>query len=184
MAIPTRQERLDFWKHAYARASFADAQVFIREMLKMGLSIDSPLRKAFSVAFITTYGRPFKQLKEVRTTIDNIPPNFRTLHNEIILWRDKVVAHRDIAAPSDDWGFVNQLEFVVEGPEVAMNTSSIVLSDQKATEIVPLLDALIAALDEKILAFGSEHFEDIVHQSGTHILCLKEGSANWTQRVR
>ena len=44
------------------------------------------------------YARPFKQMAEVKLDEAVVPAEFVEFHKDIILYRDKVVAHRDAKA--------------------------------------------------------------------------------------
>lgn len=100
MTIPSRQERLEFWKHAYAWQSFMDAKDFSERLLSLNLPLDDLIRKSLSISILTTYCRPFKQRAQVRLSDDLVPGAHRVTHNSAIEMRDKVVAHRDTDGPN------------------------------------------------------------------------------------
>ena len=68
----------------------------------------SIMRWALTAAIVTAYARPFKQRPEVKLIDDVIPTEFRPLHDEAIVQRDKVIAHRDLDGPVATWGFVTR----------------------------------------------------------------------------
>jgi hypothetical protein len=184
MPIPTHEERIEFWKHSYARASFVDARIFIEHILETRLPLNHPARKALSIAVLTTYCRPFKQRAIVRLSEDIVPTEHREAHNSAIEMRDKVVAHRDIDGPVADWGFVSQLEIAIGGYELVISTSSPVMPDDKAREMLPLVDWLIDAMDTTVNAFAQAHLRSLATQTGLHVLRMDNHPTEWTTQVR
>lgn len=183
MCTPTQDERIEFWKHAYARASFVDARIFAEQLLASHLPLDNPLRKALSIAVLTTYCRPFKQRTRVRLSETIVPQQYHDLHGSLIEMRDKVVAHRDLDGPIADWGFLSQLEIAVAGGELVINTNSPVLLDQKANDMLPLCDHLTAAMDQVVNDFAGKFLGQLASQQGVHVLCLDDATADWTRMI-
>lgn len=183
MVMPTREERIEFWKHAYARASFIDARIFCEQILETRLPLNNPIRKALSIAALTTYGRPFKQRNAVRLPENIIPAEHQAAHLGLIEMRDKVIAHRDLDGPEADWGFVNQLEILVGG-ELVIRTQSPVMLDGKAQEMFPLLDWLITAMNENVNAFVRTYLGSVATQEGVHVLRMDDHPTEWTSRSR
>lgn len=180
---PSTQERINFWKVAYARASFVDARIFTEQILKTNMALDNPLRKALSIAVLTTYCRPFKQRELIRLPEDIVPPVYRNLHNSMIEQRDKVVAHRDLDGPVADWGFVSQLELSVEGNGMAINTISPTLTNERATEMLPLLNHVIEKMDQSANEFAEKFLVQLAGRQGTHVLCLDDATVEWTKEI-
>ena len=184
MNPPPLEERIAFWKHAYARASFVDARIFLEQILEGQMALTYPVRKALSIAALVTYCRPFKQREAVRLPGDVIPAKYHDLHDSLIEMRDKVVAHRDLDGPIADWGFISQLEIAVAKDELVINTNSPVLPDQKAKDMLPLCDHLIATMDEVVNAFAETFLGQLASQQGIHVLCLDDANQEWTRKVR
>lgn len=182
--MPTHEERLAFWKFAYARASFVDARIFLEQILDSHLPLNHPVRKALSIAILTEYGRPFKQRPIVRLSRDVVPMQYHELHDSIIELRDKVVAHRDIDGPISDWGFVNQLEIAIADRQLEINTRSPVIPDEKAEEMLPLAVFLIAAMDATVNSFVTTHCAPLVNHPGVHVLRLDGHPTEWISRIR
>lgn len=184
MNKPSLEERIAFWKHAYARASFVDARIFLEQILESRMSLTHPVRKAMSIAALVTYCRPFKQRSTVRLPDEIIPVQYNDLHDSLIEMRDKVVAHRDLDGPIADWGFLSQLEIEVSGGNLVINTNSPVLPDQKAKYMLPLCDHLIAAMDEVVNDFAGRFLGQLASQQGVHVLCLDDATPDWTKKIR
>jgi len=182
MSIPSQEERLAFWKFAHARASFVDARIFIELVLKSSLPLNDPVRKALTIAVLTTYARPFKQRPKVQLPRDAVANEYLDLHDNMILRRDKVVAHRDVDAPTADWGTLNQVEFAVDAGGLEVNTESPVILDQTAREILPLLDNLIGKMDEQVNAFVQRHGPDLIGKLGAHVLMTDADPTRWLVR--
>ena len=183
MPIPTKEERIEFWKHAYARASFVDARIFAEQVLAAGLPLQHPVRKALSIAVLTTYCRPFKQRPVVRLADTVVPAAFADLHESLIEMRDKVVAHRDLDGPVADWGFVSQLEIAVDEGGLEIRTRSPVVLDAKARELLPLLDVLIGQMDAKVDQFVQQHLAALIRDPGVHVLQIDGDPNAWTTRI-
>lgn len=180
MSGPSKEERIDFWKHAYARASFIDARSFIGKILELGLTLQDPTRKALTIAALIAYCRPFKQRSVVRLTTEFVSDEYQELHDSAIEMRDKVVAHRDIDGPVADWGFISQLVITVDRGEVCIGTRSPIMTDDKARDMLPLLDLLITAMEAKAELFFEHHLNDLT--PGNCTLNLDDESPHWISR--
>jgi hypothetical protein len=153
MHTPTKAERISFWQHSYARASFVQTRLFIDLLLKLDPPMNDTLRRALTVAILGVYSRPFKQRKIVRLPDDIVPAPFRDTHDIMIEIRDKVVAHRDLDGPIAEWGFISQLQVNIRSKQMTIDTISSIISNDKAREILPLLDCLIAKMGEAATSF-------------------------------
>lgn len=184
MTTPTLEQRISFWKCAYARASFVDTQIFLEQLLSCKLTLTHPLRKATSIAVLTTYCRPFKQRAAVRLNEDVVPAQYRDLHNSLLEMRDKVVAHRDLDGPNAEWGFVSQLEITVSDSEIVIDTNSPVLPDLKAKEILPLCSHLIESMDNSVNKFVAMFRVQFSTEEGVYVLRLDDEGPEWTKKVK
>ena len=71
--IPSKEDRIAFWRDSYARSSFVHAAEFVRAMFRDKIGLYSVERDAFTIAITAAYGRPFKQRKSVRLSEDSFP---------------------------------------------------------------------------------------------------------------
>jgi hypothetical protein len=183
MPSPSREERLEFWKHAYAWQSFIDAKNYSERLLALNLPLTDLVRKAFTIAILTTYCRPFKQRPLVRLSADLVPNEHKETHESAIELRDKVVAHRDMDGPNAEWGWINQLELEVLEGEVTVHTRSPFIRDQNLRDFLALLNELIPIMYTKMSVFSDQHFASLSDQQGIHVLLLDEECTNWTNKV-
>jgi hypothetical protein len=183
MTTPSQANRISFWQHSYARSSFVEARVECELLLKTNPPLNSTLRRALSIAIVTLYSRPFKQRKAVRLSDDIVPPEFRTTHDEIIEIRDKSIAHRDLDGPAADWGFISQVRVLIESGELTVHTISPIFANEKAQELLPLLDALIEKMSAATLDFINKHLLAMHASDGSYVVSLDELPASWLLRT-
>lgn len=179
MNAPSKAERISFWQHSYARASFTEARIECEFLLRTNPPLNSTLRRALSIAIVTLYSRPFKQRKLVRLSEDIVPAEFRATHDGVIAIRDKSIAHRDLDAPVADWGFISQLRVNVQSGELTINTISPILANEKAHELIPLLDALIAQMGAVPLEFINKYLVHMQASDGSYIVSLDDSPSPW-----
>src|SRR4029077_512738 len=92
--MPSRTERLAFWRDEYALDSFTVLQRLLAFMLSQ--SQPGPqMRTWLTVSATVLYARPFKQRPEVRLAEDDVPIKYREVHKEVLKYRDKVIGHCD-----------------------------------------------------------------------------------------
>lgn len=139
------------------------------------------LRSALTFAIVTAYSRPFKQRSEVRLANDVVPAQYQTLHAETIEMRDKIIAHRDLTGPIADWGFVSQVQIVVEPTAIQVNTLSPIMENERAELMHPLFAALIRLMDDELAPFF-KHFTPLP-DPGLYALSLEESPVEWLQRI-
>lgn len=179
MIRPTIEERTAFWKFSYARSSFVDANLFAEMILKGGFEPGSRIRKALSIATAVAYGRPFKQRNRVRLSDDIIPAAYQSTHEDLIVWRDKVIAHRDLDGPVAPWGFVSQLLVSIDSQGFSPLTLSPVISDGKARETMALTQELIQAMDRELDSFVSAHGQAFRREPGLYTVNLEDNHLDW-----
>jgi hypothetical protein len=183
--MPPRHERVEFWKHAYARASFIDAQIFLEELLNQKPEPFSPSRKLFTIAILTVYARPFKQRPAVRLEDGVVSAEYRQAHNWAIEHRDKVVAHRDLDAGVTTWGFINQLRLVTDEIGFKIYTLSPYMSDEMARDLLALVKMLIRIMDERTEPFIKEWVRTTPRPPGEYVINLKDDvPLNWIEPAR
>jgi hypothetical protein len=178
----SKSDRVAFWKHSYARSSFIQANEFAKLLLRENPPFLSTLRSALTFAIVTSYARPFKQRAEVKLPRNLVPAEFQQLHDETIEMRDKIIAHRDVDGPMADWGFVSQVQILVEPTAMQVNTLSPIMENERADQMLPLFAALIKLMDEKIDPFFG-HFRP-PPAPGVYTLSLEENPAEWLQKVQ
>jgi hypothetical protein len=179
MTAPSKEERISFWQHSYARASFTEAKIECEFLLSTNPPPHFTLRRALSVAIVTLYARPFKQRKAVRLSEDIVPVEFRATHDDLIEIRDKSIAHRDLDAPIANWGFISQVRVNVQAGELTINTISPILTNEKAHELLPLLDTLIAQMAAVPLEFINKYLIQMHASDGSYIVSLDESPSPW-----
>ena len=179
MNTPSIEDRTAFWKHAYARASFVDAKLFAELILRGGFDLNDRLRKSLSIAVLVTYGRPFKQKNRVKISESVVPASHMATHEDLIVWRDKVIAHRDLDGPVAEWGFVSQLLISIDSGGFSPLTLSPILSDEKAKETISLTEHLIEAMDKELNAFVITHGQEFQRESGLYMLSLDAADPDW-----
>ncbi len=179
MSTPSIEERTEFWKHAYARSSFVDAKLFAEMILSGGFNLNDRIRKSLSVSVLVTYGRPFKQRNRVRISEKIVPASCMATHKDLIVWRDKVIAHRDLDGPVAEWGFVSQLLVSIDSSGFSPLTLSPILSDEKAKETVSLTEHLIREMDTELDAFVRKHGQEFRRESGLYTLNLDADGPDW-----
>jgi hypothetical protein len=181
MNIPSRSERIAFWKHSYARSSFIQAHLFAKLLLSNNAPFRSVLRDALTYSIVTAYGRPFKQRREVRLSREEVPEEHLQLHDEAIEMRDKVIAHRDLDGPIADWGFVSQVQVVADATGIVINTLSPTLENERALAMLPLFAALITLMDEQMEPFLKYLIP--LPQPGQYAVSLSEHPAEWLKAI-
>jgi hypothetical protein len=137
-----------------------------------------------TIAIVTLYSRPFKERKLVRLSEDVVPVKFRATHDGVIEIRDKSIAHRDLDAPVADWGFISQLRVNLHLGELTVNTISPILENEKAHELLPLLDALIAHLGALSLEFINKFLLPMHVPDGSYIVSLDDSPSSWLVPAR
>jgi hypothetical protein len=180
--MPPKPERIEFWKYAYARSAFLEARTHLEELLTHRPGRFTSARKLYTIAILTLYARPFKQREPVRLAEDIVEEKYRPVHNWVIEHRDKVVAHRDLDAQLSTSGFVNQLRLVTNGYKFQVYTLSPFISDDKARDILALVNALIQIADEKTDPFINEHVRLAPMPPGQYVINLKDDfPPHWIQ---
>lgn len=183
MNAPTKAERIAFWQQSYARASFVHARLYIELLLNSNPPTDSTLRRALTAAILVAYSGPFKQRKQVRLPDDIVPPEHRDTHNAMIELRDKVVAHRDLDGPVAEWGFVSQLQLKVRAKELTVDTRTPCITNEKATECLPLIKFLIAEMLQGVAGFVILHLKNIPVQDASYVVSLDDTPPQWLIHV-
>ena len=174
--MPSRTERLAFWRDEYALDSFTVLQRLLAFMLAQ--SQHGPqMRTWLTVSATVLYARPFKQWPEVRLAEDDVPIKYREVHNEVLKYRDKVIAHRDPDAHKRDvWG--NELPIVSEGNNIFIPTTNPAMEDDIAGSLLELVEILIPMLKARSSSFVSKYLPRPL-APGAYVLSLEENPAEW-----
>ena len=177
--IPSKEDRIAFWRDSYARSSFVHAAEFVRAMFRDKIGLYSVERDAFTIAITAAYGRPFKQRKSVRLSEDLIPVEHKETHKSVIEMRDKVIAHRDLDGPTAEWGFVSDLHVAVKKRQLQLNTISPRITDELAQKVLALTAYLIGVLDQRIDVFVGPNLGRIFRNDGTYVISLEDSPTEW-----
>jgi hypothetical protein len=174
--MPSRTERLAFWRDEYARDSFTVLQRLLAFMLSQ--SEQGPqMRTWLTVSAIVLYARPFKQWPEVRLAEEDIPIKYRAAHNEVLKYRDKAIAHRDPDAHKKDvWG--NELPVVSDGSNIWIPTTNPAMENDIAGSLLELVEILIPMLKARSSSFVSKYLPRPL-APGAYVLSLEENPAEW-----
>ncbi len=174
--MPSRTERLAFWRDEYALDSFTVLQRLLAFMLSQ--SQQGPqMRTWLTVSATGLYARPFKQWPEVRLAEDDVPIKYREVHNEVLKYRDKVIAHRDPDAHERDvWG--NDLPIVSDGNNIFIPTTNLPMENGIAGSLLELVEILIPMLKARSFSFVSKYLPGPL-APGAYVLSLEENSAEW-----
>ena len=174
--MPSRTERLAFWRDEYALDSFTVLQRLLAFMLSQ--SQQGPqMRTWLTVSATVLYARPFKQWPEVRLAEDDVPIKYREVHKEVLKYRDKVIAHRDPDAHKRDvWG--NELPIVSDGSNIRIPTTNPAMEDDIVSSLLELVEILIPMLKARSFSFVSKYLPRPL-TPGAYVLSLEENPAEW-----
>jgi hypothetical protein len=90
------EDAKQFWLMFQAKETFKAVHQGCLELVRSGLSETSPLYFPTIAGLICLYGKPFKNNKGVgKLPIEMVPKEQLSLHNQIIVIRDKLYAHSD-----------------------------------------------------------------------------------------
>jgi hypothetical protein len=174
--VPSRTERLTFWRDEYALDSFTALQQLLAFMLSQ--SQQGPqMRTWLAVSATVLYARPFKQLPEVRLAVDDVPIKCREVHNEVLKYRDKVIAHLNPDAHKRDvWE--NELPIVSDGSNIRIPTTNPAMENDIAGSLLELVEILIPVLRARSSSFVSKYLPRPL-APGAYVLSLEENPAEW-----
>jgi hypothetical protein len=174
--MPSTTERLAFWRDEYALDSFTVLQRLLAFVLSQSQQ-EPQMRTWLTVSATVLYARPFKQWSEVRLAEDDVPIKYREVHNEILKYRDKVIAHRDPDAHKRDvWK--NELPIVSGGNNIFIPTTNPAMEDDMASSLLELVEILIPMLKARSSSFVSKYLPRPLAR-GAYVLSLEENPAEW-----
>jgi hypothetical protein len=174
--MPSRTERLAFWRDEYALDSFTVLQRLLAFMLSQ--SQQGPqMRTWLTVSATVLYARPFKQWPEVRLAEEEVPIKYRAAHNEVLKYRDKIIPHRDPDAHKRDvWG--NELPIVSDGSNIRIPTTNPTMENSIAGSLLELVEILIPRLKARSFSFVSKYLPRPL-APGAYLLSLDDNPAEW-----
>ncbi len=174
--MPSRTERLAFWRDEYALDCFTVLQRLLAFMLSQSQQ-GSEMQTWLTVSATVLYARPFKQWPEVRLAEDDVPIKYREVHKEVLKYRDKVIAHRDPDAHKRDvWG--NELPIVSDGSNIRIPTTNPAMEDDIVSSLLELVEILIPMLKGRSFSFVSKYLPRPL-TPGAYVLSLEENPAEW-----
>ncbi len=178
--MPSRTERLAFWRDEYALDSFTILQRLLAFMLSQSQQRPQ-MRSWLTVSAAMLYARPFKQWSEVRLAEDDVPNKYRGVHKEVLKYHDKVIAHRDPDAPKRDvWE--NELPIVSEGNNIFIPTTNPAMEDDIAGSLLELVEILIPMLKARSSSFVSKYLPRPL-APGAYVLSLEKNLTEWLKPV-
>ena len=174
--MPSRTERLAFWRDEYALDSFTVLQRLLAFMLSQSQQQELQMRIWLTVSATVLYARPFKQRPEVRLAED-VPIKYREVHNEVLKYHDKVIAHCDPDSHKRDvWG--NELPIVSGGNNIFIPTTNPAMEDDMAGSLLELVEILIPMLKARSSSFVSKYLPRPL-APGAYVLSLEENPEEW-----
>lgn len=181
METPSKDARLEIWKVTFARSSFIQTKLACDALLELGPSAAEVVVTALSTSALVFYARPFKQNREVKLDMVVVPVESVEFHNNIMEYRDKVVAHRDVKAPTTPWGSANDVVFCWAGSSMEIETTSPVLESAAAKRLSILAGVLVETMDRALNPLVQQHLPPPL-EDGRYTLSLRGDTAEWLVR--
>lgn len=97
--------------------------------------------------------------------------------------RDKVLAHRDLDGPEADWGFLSQICIRMKSQQITVETISPNISNEKAANIIPLIDILISFTEDAVHKFMSTYLRYLPNEDAHYEIYLKDKDLYWLQKI-
>ncbi len=181
MRTPSKDARLQIWKVTFARSSFIQAKRACDALLHIGPAAPGVLVSALSTTALVFYARPFKQDPEVKLDKAVVPAEFLEFHDDIIRYRDKVIAHRDVKAPKTPWGSANDVVFCWAGSSMEIETTSPVLEPVAAQRLSFLAGVLFETMDRDLTPLIQQYLPP-PPDDGRYALSLRGDTVEWLIR--
>lgn len=181
METPSKDARLEIWKVTLARSSFIQAKRACAALLQLGPTAPEVLVSALSTTALVFYARPFKQDPEVKLDKSVVPAELVEFHDDIIRYRDKVIAHRDVKAPKTPWGSANDVVFCWAGSSVEIETTRPVLEPVAAQRLSTLAGVLFETMDRALTSLIQQYLPP-PPEDGRHTLSLRGDIVEWLIR--
>jgi hypothetical protein len=95
------EHRVEYWRFHVAAHSFDQARAVVGQL--NGLTDRDPLFLPLMIALHVLYARPFKHDKASRRVDESlVPHDFKSVHDMLLLMRDRIFAHHDKEARIKD----------------------------------------------------------------------------------
>ena len=112
---------------------------------------------------------------------NEVPIKYRAAHNEVLLHRDKVIAHRDPDAHKKGvWG--NELPIVSKGNDLFIPTTSPAMNDDIARDLPELVEILIPRLKARTASFIKKYLPELL-APGEYLLSLGDNPSEWLRKA-
>lgn len=178
--MPSKTERLAFWRDEYAIQSFTDLQRLLLFMLSQS-AMPPRMRIWLTVSAVVLYAGPFRQRAQVRLAEEEVPIELREAHDKILLHRDKVIAHRDPDAHKKGVRG-NELPIVFKGNDLFIPTTSPAMDDDLARSLLELVEILIPLLKARTASFIPKYLPEPL-APGAYLLSLEDNPAEWLRKA-
>jgi hypothetical protein len=181
---PTKKEREDYGRDAFAVSSLRTADIEIDRLLEchQGADRDFVLIEAISASILIFYLRPFKGRDPFRLDKSIVPAEFLDLHKGFEDMRDKVIAHRDANLPLASWGGPNDFGFIFDGQTIMPSVYKSLLDPIKAIELKKLIHCLLQILAPRIGSFYQKHL-NAPPPPGHYLISIENTPASWFTMV-
>ena len=178
------EETKTFWLMLYAIESFRETIWACNYLLQNHIHSSDSLYRAIVTSIYTNYGRPFhKNFGVGRLERDIIPNHYRTIHDKLILERDKIHAHRDSTGIQTWIGEANQVRLLRLEKGFTWTTSTYISFDEnEIIEIGKLCSLLVKLLDKETDKYQEKCIQSIKNLSvGEYLLNLDDKNPLFTK---
>ena len=145
--------RRELWLLTYASNSCK----LVRELCNFALSgfcqEGDSIYTGMINAIYVAYGRPFHWCRGIGRLIEeDLPPESKSLHNEIIHLRDKLYAHKDLNGYQVESEIFNTVKAVVIAGSITMVSNELIPRGPKLQIIREHVEKLVGHFDSKAIA--------------------------------
>jgi hypothetical protein len=158
------EDRLELWKFSAACASFYDAEQACAYYQRRDsgkkpdeYDLNERWRQVYSREIVVSYSRPFSQRPAVKLESELVPDQDAALHETLMNYRNKVVAHHDPDAGESFEGEeaeLNEIQLVLRPSDVVSTMATVVFTRKQIDEILPLV--------RKMFKLASRRVEEIL----------------------
>ena len=140
-----------FWLMLYAIDAFQNVMWACDSLLKRKPDKSEPTYRSLIAFILSNYGRPFHGNHGVgRLDANIVPAEYRSLHDQLIRDRDKILAHTDTQGIPTYFGNANQVRLLRLPDSFKWVTSTYIsLDDADNRRIHDLCQSLTAVLDKR-----------------------------------
>jgi hypothetical protein len=161
----TINERLDLHKYSLAAGAWAEARIAINKIVELEQDGSNEARSTahtMRVGFYILYGRPFKQRPGLKIDEDIVPQSLRSVHNGLIILRDKMFAHSDKDLVSSAGDPINTVLIEIKSRSVSFGINTLKPLKNSTDAYLDLLDQIIKTAvyrRDKIWRRWSKHLQ-------------------------